>query len=242
MRLTRIYYPGSLAAGDSLELGKDTLHYLRNVLRLQKGQELLLFNERDGEFSAEIAAVSKSSLEVSLRSRQREAQIPGFNLSLGLALSKGDRMDYGIQKSAELGVNNITPLRCEHSEAKLKPDRLQNRMAHWRRIGVSAAEQSDRFDVPVINEPLPFTEWIERPGDHARLLFDPLGEESLPDALERDAIAVTIGPEGGFSPAELDAAKQNGFRVCRLGPRVLRTETAPVVALAILQHRYGDMK
>ena len=241
MRLSRIYCSQHLATGVELRLEDDTLHYLRNVLRLQKDQQLLLFNEQDGEFTALITAVNKQEMIVSVQEKQRDAIAAALEISLGLALSRGERMDYGIQKSTELGVHAITPLACEFCEARVKPERLDNRMRHWQKLVAAAAEQSNRMDLPLIEEPKLFEEWITQRDGAPNLLFHPGGTDELPARLEGKRVRVTIGPEGGFSDGEVALARSNGVLVCALGPRVLRTETAPVVALAVLQHRYGDL-
>ena len=243
MRLTRVYSQEPLAAGKRLNLSKDLSHYLANVLRLKAGDAVALFNAECGEFHAIISEVKKNALAVTLEEQKRAALASdqqAVRLELGLGLSKGDRMDYGIQKSVELGVTLITPVNCEYGDVRFKQaSRIENKLRHWRRIAVSAAEQSGRLDVPTIAEPLDLTDWLERQSAEARLCFVPGAAERLGETPLAQSIALLIGPEGGLSPAEVKRSIEASFIPTTLGPRVLRTETAPVAALAVIQHCLG---
>ena len=243
MRLTRVYSPEPLASGKYLNLSKDLSHYLANVLRLKAGDAVALFNAECGQFHAVIIDVKKNALAVTLGEQQRAALAPehqAVRLELGLGLSKGDRMDYGIQKSVELGVTLITPLNCEYGDVRFKQaSRIENKLRHWRRIAVSAAEQSGRLDVPTIAEPLDLVDWLGQQSAETRLCLDPRGVERLGDTPLSHSIALLIGPEGGLCPAEITRIINASFILTTLGPRVLRTETAPVAALAIIQHCLG---
>ncbi|MFZ8977010.1 MAG: 16S rRNA (uracil(1498)-N(3))-methyltransferase [Pseudohongiellaceae bacterium] len=243
MRLTRVYSPEPLTSGKHLNLSKDLSHYLANVLRLKAGDAVALFNAECGEFHAVISDVRKNALAVTLGEQQRAALTPEqrtVRLELGLGLSKGDRMDYGIQKSVELGVTLITPVNCEYGDVRFKQaSRIENKLRHWRRIAVSAAEQSGRLDVPTIAEPLDLADWLGQQSAETRLCLDPRGAERLGDTPLSRSIALLIGPEGGLSPAEVTRCAEATFIPTTLGPRVLRTETAPVAALAVIQHCLG---
>ena len=243
MRLTRVYSPEPLASGKRLNLSKDLSHYLTNVLRLKANDAVALFNAECGEFHAVISDVRKNALAVTLGEQQRAALAPeqqAVRLELGLGLSKGDRMDYGIQKSVELGVTLITPVNCEYGDVRFKQaSRIENKLRHWRRIAVSAAEQSGRLDVPTIAEPLDLADWLGQQSAETRLCLDPRGAERLGDTPLSRSIALLIGPEGGLSPAEVTRCAEATFIPTTLGPRVLRTETAPVAALAVIQHCLG---
>ena len=243
MRLTRVYSPEPLASGKHLNLCKDLSHYLANVLRLKTGDAVALFNAECGEFHAVISDVRKNALAVMLGEQQRAAlasEQRAARLELGLGLSKGDRMDYGIQKSVELGVTLITPVNCEYGDVRFKQaSRIENKLRHWRRIAVSAAEQSGRLDVPTIAEPLDLADWLGQQSAETRLCLDPRGAERLGDTPLSRSIALLIGPEGGLSPAEVTRCAEATFIPTTLGPRVLRTETAPVAALAVIQHCLG---
>ena len=243
MRTTRIYCPETLATGQRLNLPKDQSLYLANVLRLKAGDEIALFNADCGEFHAAISDVTKNALAVTLGGQHRAAVSPeqrAFRLELGLGLSKGDRMDYGIQKSVELGVTLITPVNCEYADVRFKAaSRIENKLRHWRRIAISASEQSGRIDVPNIAEPLNLPEWLERQSSEILLCLDSRGANRFGQTPLGSSIALLVGPEGGLSSAEFKLSVEFGFIPITLGPRVLRTETAPVVALAVIQHYLG---
>ena len=149
-------------------------------------------------------------------------------------------MDFAVQKSTELGVTEITPVYTEYGEVRLKSERLDKKLLHWQKIAISACEQSGRLHVPTIHSPislleLPIGECVNR------WMLEPRGTDTFPKSISDNSVELLIGPEGGFSAAEIDWAKSNNFRIVALGSRILRTETAPVAALAILQHKYGDM-
>jgi len=256
MRLSRVYIDAPLKLNALVHLPKETAHYLGNVLRLRVDDELLLFNSQHGEFLARICAASKKSLEVELIEVRRELdaddELNRLGLHLILGLSRGDRMDFAVQKSTELGVTEISPVYTEHGEVRLKPERLEKKLLHWRRIAISACEQSGRLTVPSIHSPIPLADLAQ--GSSAnKWMLEPSGSDSIPESLVEPVaepmaeptanrhIDLLIGPEGGFSPAEIDWARDNGFRIVSLGKRILRTETAPIAALAILQHKFGDM-
>lgn len=243
MRTTRIYQKQHLSSGARLVLDADTSHYVGTVLRLRPNAELLVFNPDDGEFAAQIVAVEKRAITVELGTLLRAAQPMLLSIHLGLGISRGDRMDFAIQKSTELGVARITPLYSQFGEVKLQGDRAENKLRHWRKIAASAAEQSGRLDIPEIAAPLALDEWQQQLGNITRLMLDPSGSERIgaSNAAHDNGIALLIGPEGGFAEQELDWGRKHGFSLVTLGPRILRTETAPVAALAILQNRFGDM-
>ncbi len=243
MRHTRLHCEDSLAEDAPLRLEADVAHYLGNVLRLRQGHCVYVFNAKDGEFVACIEHLGKKHAELRLGRRLREAVMPKLDIELCLGLSRGDRMTWAIQKSVELGVSRITPFLSARGEKKPPTDRSASRLGHWRRVSVSAVEQSGGFRIPDFSEPKPLDEILSRPPepDRERLLFDPAGAQSLPEALPGNRLRIVTGPEGGFAEPERKLAARCGYGVVRLGPRVLRTETAPLAVLAIVQHRYGDM-
>lgn len=243
MRTTRIYLNQRLSSGARLVLDADTSHYVGTVLRMRLDAELLVFNPDDGEFSAHIAAVEKKAITVELGTLLRTPQPILLSIHLGLGISRGDRMDFAIQKSTELGVARITPVYSQFGEVKLQGDRAANKLRHWRKIAASAAEQSGRLDIPEISAPQSLDEWQQGLADTTRLLLDPSGSDRLGAAVASNdrGFALLIGPEGGFAEPELEWGRKHGFTVVTLGPRILRTETAPAAALAILQNHYGDM-
>jgi 16S rRNA (uracil1498-N3)-methyltransferase len=242
MRVSRLHITDTLVTGAQLSLPADSAHYLGTVLRAREGDSVRVFNAADGEFDAVVSKSKKGNVDVILGECVRAPeQASVLTLHLALGLSRGDRMDYAIQKATELGVTEITPLFTEHGEVRLKPDRLENKLRHFEKIAINAAEQCGRLDVPVINTPLPLDAFLAQETQAKRLLLEPGGEQRLAAAQALSDIQVIIGPEGGFSEHEVSLARASNCEIMRLGPRVLRTETAPVAALAILQFLYGDL-
>ena len=169
----------------------------------------------------------------------REAALPIY---LGLAVSRGERMDYAVQKSTELGVAELFPLLTERTEVRLKADRFEKKRQHWQTIAYSACEQCGRNRPPVIHTPQPLLQWLSTaPGD-CRLVLHHRSSDTLADTPRPESASLLIGPEGGLTDAEIEAALGAGFAPLRLGPRVMRTETAPVAALAVLQFHWGDLQ
>lgn len=240
MRLSRVHIDHSLELDSRISLPKDTAHYLFNVLRLRNDDELLVFNSQQGEFRARVSNASKREMDIELVELSRSPHSALLSIHLCLGLSRGDRMDYAVQKSTELGVTEITPVYTEYGEVRLKADRVEKKLQHWHKIAISACEQSGRMDVPSVHSPVPLEEMLLSSSAN-KWLLEPSGNDVLPTAIDQKNIQLVIGPEGGFSDTELDWARSEGFKIVSLGSRILRTETAPVAALAILQHAYGDM-
>ena len=242
MRVSRLHITETLVAGAQLSLPAESAHYLGTVLRAREGDKVMLFNARDGEFDAAVSKSKKGNVDVTVGECVRlPEQAAKLRLHLALGLSRGDRMDYAIQKATELGVTEITPLFTEHGEVRLKPDRLENKLRHFEKIAINAAEQCGRLDVPAVNTPLALEAFLAQDKKATRLLLEPGGEQSLTAARALTDIELIIGPEGGFSEREVAQARASNCEIMRLGPRILRTETAPVAALAVLQFLYGDL-
>ena len=242
MRIPRFYLPAPLTVGAIVALDDNAFNHAVRVLRLKPGAALTLFNGAGGAFVATLTAVGK---------RDAQAQVTEFlpgevesplRVLLAQGVSRGDKMDYTLQKAVELGVAVIQPLLTERSGVDLSSDRLVRKIQHWRGIVIGACEQCGCNRLPELREPLPLPAWLSQPAEPGwRLLLDPLAERGL-RGLERPAGTVTllIGSEGGFSSAEIVQARRAGFTGIRLGPRVLRTETAGVAALAAVQTLWGD--
>lgn len=242
MRLSRLHTPQALHMGATLELQDELAHYLGKVLRLRPGEQVALFNGTDGEYLAVILQVDKRSVTVELTQRRACLADPQLRIHLGLGLSRGERMDYAVQKATEAGVTSLVPLLTERCEVKLKADRVDNRLGHLERIAVSASEQSGRCSVPLVETPATLEEWLARPREGACFVLDHRGTQGLQRAVAPSEVTLLIGPEGGLAEHEVDAAVAAGFQPCCLGPRVLRTETAPVVAIALAQYLWGDLR
>lgn len=206
---------------------------------MAEGDALQLFDGSGNEFRGTLLEVGKKRVVVRLdESFAGQVESP-LQIHLGQGLSRGERMDWAIQKATELGVNEITPIFSERCEVRLKDERADKRLAHWRQVAVSACEQCGRSRVPVIHPPVLLADWIKQTQADLKLVLHPVAEPLVSHA-KPATLAFLIGPEGGLSDAEVDQAQATGFLPARLGPRVLRTETAPVVALAVAQQLWGD--
>jgi len=240
MRVPRLYTPQVLSLNSDVLLVDEAAHYIAKVLRLRPEDRVRLFNGNNGDFLARIVAIDKKSVSVALEESMPCDADPRLAIHLGLGVSRGERMDYAIQKATEAGVSVITPLLTERCEVKLKGERIDNRMAHWERIAISACEQSGRCVVPTILNPIALADWLQLPHEGVGFVLDHHGERGFPALENPNSIILLIGPEGGLSEEEVTAAQAHQFNAVRLGPRVLRTETAPVVAISIAQHLWGD--
>ena len=238
MSLPRFYVDAELALG-TVDLPEATSHYLSRVLRLAVGAQIQLFDGSGDEYLSEITAISKKVVSVELT--EQVAGLPDSSLviHLGQGLSRGERMDWAIQKATELGVTEITPLFTERCEVRLNDERAEKRLAHWRQIAISACEQCGRSTIPVIHPPQVIAEWMQALQADLKLVLHPVAQP-LTAHQPPNSLAFLIGPEGGLTEAEVAQAADAGFLPARLGPRVLRTETAPVVALSVAQQLWGD--
>lgn len=239
----RFHIAEPLAEHSEITLPEDVAHHLVKVLRSETGTRFTLFNGQGGEFTAELVEAGKKTARARLLGFQPGDRESVLHTHLGQVMSRGERMDYVIQKATELGVSVITPLSSERCELKLRgEERADKKLEHWRQIAISACEQCGRNRLPVINPPLALPEWLPTVDSASRWVLAPSvqgGPAALPVP---PSAALLIGPEGGLSMAEIAQAEAAGFLPWQLGPRVLRTETAPVAALAALQLLYGDFR
>lgn len=242
MRIPRIYTDSPLNEGATADLDDNAAQHVGRVLRMQPGQELLLFNGDGNDYPATITESGKKRVEVQVGSPMENATDSPLEIVLGQTLSKGDRMDYAVQKAVEMGVTRIVPLTTERCDVKLKGDREDKRLRHWQSVATSAAEQCGRARVPEILPVMTLAEWFEHTSDcDLRLVLHHRTEQSLNTMTKPARVALMIGPEGGLSADEINAAETAGFLPVALGPRVLRTETAPVAAMALCQWLWGDI-
>lgn len=248
MRIPRLHVSSSLTPGETLTLNEERSHYLASVLRLKPGQSLRLFNGQGGEFEATVEAVARKAVVVRAGPGHGDRGISPLKTELAVAISRGERLDWVIQKATELGVDRIRLLWSERVEVRLKGERLQRKHQHWQRIAISACEQSGRTRLPELPAPEPLRDYLQQlPTDPAslRLLLHPpppgqAPRSPLQGSPKPRSARLLVGPEGGWSEAEVQQACAAGFVPWSLGPRILRTETAPVAALAILQYCLGD--
>jgi 16S rRNA (uracil1498-N3)-methyltransferase len=241
--LTRIYVSGEIPLHGTCSLPVEQAHHVTNVLRLAAGDALTLFDGRGVEYAAVIVRIAKFGVTLSVGEQHNVDRESHLHVLLAQAISSGDRMDYTVQKAVELGVQRIQPLASERSVVRLDSSRAEKRIAHWQAVVVAACEQCGRNRVPEVLPVLSFSAWLARGTRHdgARVMLSPHAQVKLRD-LARPAAWVTLlaGPEGGLSPQEQRDAQAAGFTAVKLGPRVLRTETAAVAALAAMQVLWGD--
>ncbi|MEZ5523769.1 MAG: 16S rRNA (uracil(1498)-N(3))-methyltransferase [Pseudomonadales bacterium] len=240
MRIPRIYIDHPLTENLDVELPRESSHYLSRVLRLPVAASLRVFNGQGGEYLAQITQVSKNTVTLKVGKFNPEDNSSPLHIHLGIALSKGERMDFVVQKATELGVAEVSLLTSERTEVKLKGDRQEKRIAHWQKVAVNACEQCGCNRVPAIHAPTSLYDWVGGRQEPVKLIMQP-GTSQAFSQQRPGSVALLIGPEGGFSEHEVAAANQAGFDSITLGPRILRTETAPLVAISLLQHHWGDM-
>tara|TARA_R110001592_G_scaffold324870_3_gene604674 strand:+ start:81685 stop:82458 length:774 start_codon:yes stop_codon:yes gene_type:complete len=242
MRIPIIYTKTELAENIETELESASAHHIANVLRMKQGDKLRLFNGKGFFFSASIIQSSKKHVSVFIDASEKSQTESSLHTHLGQVMSRGDRMDYAIQKSTEMGVNEITPLMSERCELKLKSDRENKRLAHWQQVAISAAEQCGRATVPTIHPVSSLEDWIEQQSTKGlSFVFHHRDTQNLAQIQTPPShVNLLIGPEGGLSESEIEQAKKAKFMACTFGPRVMRTETAPVACLSILQWLWGD--
>jgi 16S rRNA (uracil1498-N3)-methyltransferase len=240
MRISRIFCQSPLNSGVELMLEGQTAHYLGKVLRLGVGAPLVLFNGDGCEYAATLTQVDKKTCTVLPGLQSRPAVESALHTVLGLGISRGERMDYAIQKATELGVNVIAPLFTEHCEVRLNDERKEKRQEHWQQIAISACEQSGRVRIPQVLAPQALTDWLKSSPAELCLVLDHQQSASLSGGKPEGGVALLIGPEGGLAAAEIQLALAAGFKGVALGKRVLRTETAPVAALSVLQFLWGN--
>ncbi|OIQ24639.1 16S rRNA (uracil(1498)-N(3))-methyltransferase [uncultured Vibrio sp.] len=242
MRTPRIYHSQPISELGILNLDDDAAGHIGRVLRMKSGQEILLFDGSGAEFPATIQEITKKHVSVNVLERVERSSESPLDLHLGQVISRGDKMEFTIQKSVELGVNTITPLISERCGVKLDAKRFEKKLAQWQKIAVSACEQCGRNTVPVIRPIMQLEQWCAEETDGLKLNLHPRAKYSintLPEPISK--VRLLIGPEGGLSSQEIDMTQEYHFEETLLGPRVLRTETAALTAITALQVRFGDL-
>lgn len=242
MREIRVYTNQTLTTGVEITLDAVSSRHLTTVLRLKPGESVSLFNGQGGEFYSVLKECNSKRVVAFISgfsNIERESPLP---IHLGIGISRGDKMDWVIQKATEVGVSEITPLYTERTEVKLKGDRAEKKLRHWQQISISACEQSYRNKVPTIHPPTSLSQWVSDIEVDTKLVLHHRSQQSISEFREQQAhsAALLIGPEGGLSAEEIEMAEGYYFLPLSLGPRVLRTETAPIVAISILQSLWGD--
>jgi 16S rRNA (uracil1498-N3)-methyltransferase len=242
MTTPRFYCPDILAQSGSAELPDQAAHHAARVLRLQAGDRVRVFNGRGGEGEARITDIGKRNVTLEIMEWHAVERESPLQVLLAQAISAGEKMDFTLQKAVELGIGNIQPLASERSVVRLSGERAEKRAAHWQGVVIAACEQSGRNHVPEVAQIRPMLDWLGQQNESGlRLMLSPLAEVGLRDLPKPTGnITLLIGPEGGLSPVETEAAQRYGFTPVRLGARVLRTETAALAALAAMQALWGD--
>ena len=241
MRIPRLYVDLPLATHKQFELPLARAHYLVNVLRIRQGQAITLFNGQGGEYNAVISQLSKKRVLVEVGTFNNINNESHLHIELAIGLSKGDRMDWVMQKATELGVKTFIPILTERSEVKLSAERWQKKLNHWQEIIINACEQCGRNITPALREPIALQEYVKNTSCNLKLILHPYDNSfALAELSRSTSISLLVGPEGGFSSDEVHVAISAEFGSWQLGPRILRTETAPLAAISVLQARYGD--
>jgi 16S rRNA (uracil1498-N3)-methyltransferase len=241
MRIPRIYQATSLSVGQQIALDKISAHHLTRVLRMQDNQQIILFNGEGGEFHAHLVLHGKFVMAHIDQFFDRNSESL-LRITLLQGISKGERMDICIQKAVELGVNKIVPVICQRTVVNIKGERSEKKLHHWQGIVINACEQSGRIRVPQLLEPVKLNDALNLPDLGLKLTLSPEAATSLPQisATEKN-ITLLIGPEGGLDAREIQQAQDHGFQSIRMGPRILRTETAAIAAITALQMLRGDL-
>lgn len=255
MRVPRIYIDVALSpitVGEAFQADSRVANYLRNALRLKEGSSVLIFDGEAGEYAAVISTISKRGVELSVEKKISTAiQESPLAITLAIGLSKGERMDWVMQKATELGVSTIQPLLTERVDVKLDAARLEKRQLHWRNVVIAACEQCGRNRLPQLNPPISLAHWLNQSEQspvadkNSFKVALAIGAKPLNQFIDSASVSpssavVLIGPEGGLSQQEIDLAANHGYFPVSLGNRVLRTETAPVVIVSLLQYFWGD--
>lgn len=248
MRISRFYLAASYQPGLVIELDKDQAHYALTVLRLKNGHQIQVFDGQGQQADARLQVIGRRDAQVVLADTiTRPGCESPLNTLLVQGISRGERMDYSLQKAVELGVSAIQPVFTERSEVRLDEDKAEKRRQQWQALVISACEQSGRCVVPEVKPLITLEHWFDENPHQSGLVLDPYSTKTLNEVLNEiekpnltQSLALLIGPEGGLTKQEVEQAQAQGLQGIRLGPRILRTETAAPVILSLLQARWGD--
>ncbi|MDG0968420.1 MAG: 16S rRNA (uracil(1498)-N(3))-methyltransferase [Porticoccaceae bacterium] len=242
MRTPRVYSKQSIKIGQQLSLDKSACNYLASALRMTEGQQIHLFNGEGGEYKAEILKLNKNKGSVLVTQFILADRESPLQIHLAIGISRGERMDWLVQKATELGVQQVTPLFTGRTEVKLSEARVEKKRGHWQKIAISACEQCQRNTIPIIHKPLNFDQWLRAPEKGHKVVLHHRTEKTIAQLQNSPSqLMLLVGPEGGLSDTEINAALASGYIAAKIGPRVLRTETAPLAAISIAQSLWGDM-
>ena len=241
MRIPRIFVDHALVVNQHYNLQDSAAHHIMHVLRMKAGQSLVLFNGQGGQFAAAINSISKRGVEIITGEHSDTDCESPLQITLVQGVSRGDRMDYTLQKAVELGVKQIVPVLCSYTNIKLDDDKKSKRLEHWRNIIINACEQSGRNRLPELSPIMNLDEWLQQDRNPLKLILHPAGAMALSEIQSpTQAITLLAGPEGGFSDDEVTLSKHCACYPLSLGPRILRTETAALAAISACQTLWGD--
>lgn len=248
----RIYQASIFSLDETVKLSDDAFGHLIRVLRLKEGDDVTFFNGNEAvQYQAKLVDVTKKHASAEILTREIVNNESPLNIHLGQGISRGDRMDFTLQKSVELGVNTITPLFTERCGVKLNAERLAKKHQQWQKIVISACEQSGRCIVPTVRAPMLLDDWLAEQTDALKINLHPKAKHSIislptlnsnDDKEKNQRVRLLIGPEGGLTDEEIGQANKAEFQDVLLGPRILRTETAALTAITALQCRFGDLQ
>lgn len=241
MRIPRIFTEQNLSLDTHISLQGDAANHLLKVLRMKAGRQLILFNGDGREYPATIESCDKKTAVLRVNGEIERPRESPLHTELAIGISRGDRMDWVLQKATELGVSRIVPLFTEHCEVKLNAERKQKKHAQWQKLIQSSCEQCQRNTLPEIIPPLELADYLHQVDSEKRFVLHHRHAQTLASQAPPKSVSLLIGPEGGLSSDEISATTRYQFTPLSLGPRVLRTETAPLVALSLLQYCWGDL-
>jgi 16S rRNA (uracil1498-N3)-methyltransferase len=242
MRIPRIYHSSKLTTNSEIVLDDEAASHIGRVLRMKADQPLILFDGTGGEYNAVITIAGKKNVSVKVLDFDPRSSESPLTIHLGQGISRGDKMDFTIQKAVELGVTQITPLFSERCGVKLSGERLDKKWQQWQKIVISACEQCGRNTVPVVHKPVSLDSWMQQSTNELKINLHPRANDSIKTLTPpKSGIRLLIGPEGGLSDQEIDRTVTAGFTEVVLGPRILRTETAGLTVIGALQLQFGDL-
>ena len=243
MRIPRIYHPSPLAGLDSCLLSEDAVNHVGRVLRMKEGEQIILFDGSNHIFHARLQAVEKKQMIAKIESSELDDRESPLAIHLGQVISRGDRMEFTIQKSVELGVKTITPLWSERCGVKLNDERQDKKLQQWQKIAIAACEQCGRNEIPEIRPMMKLTDWCKEQDNMLKLNLHPRAKYTIRQLphIPPEGVRLLIGSEGGLSAEEIQMTEKEGFTEVLLGKRVLRTETASLATITALQVCFGDI-
>ena len=244
--MNRFYHSKPININETIVMDNFAAHHALKVMRLKINDQLILFNGDGSDFTGQVIRISKRQVEVSIKSKKNIKNESNLKVILLQALTSSEKMDLIIQKTTELGISEIQPIICERSIVKIKKEKIEKKLSHWLQVSIAACEQCGRAEIPTILKPVNIIRYLEKEEESdkaTKIILSPEATNSLENSISaiKQDIKVLIGPEGDFTKQELDYSMKKGFSPVKIGPRILRTETAPICILSILQYKYGDI-